>query len=114
MSLSACVPHALVLIASSLILRFQQTWMLIAGGIAIALVAGMCGFVTAMRRNPRFNQRVRSTALFLPITKSHNTFLRSSLALPALGNEYDELVKGVDSSRYSSTGLDSSRGPLSF
>jgi hypothetical protein len=54
----------------------------------------MIGFVVAMRFDPRFNEKVRKSTLFLPLTKSNNNFLRSSLALPQLGNEYEELVKG--------------------
>jgi hypothetical protein len=62
-------------------------------GVGIACLAGICGFVMAMRFNPRFNERVRKSTMFLPLTKSSNNFLRSSLALPELGNEYEELVK---------------------
>jgi hypothetical protein len=79
-------------------------WILIAAGAVIALVAGLCGFVAAMRFNPGFNQRVRSSALFVPITRSNNNFLRSSLALPALGQDYEELIKTEENHR----------GPLSF
>jgi hypothetical protein len=70
--------------------------MLVLGGIGIATFAGVIGFVMAMRFNPRFNEKVRKSTLFLPLTKSSNNFLRSSLALPELGNEYEELVKGSD------------------
>lgn len=78
--------------------------MLALGGALIAVVASLCGFVAAMRLSPRFNQRVRSTALFVPLTRSSNNFLRSSLALPALGQDYEELIK--QDGRH--------RGPLSF
>ena len=73
-----------------------EIWKLVIAGIAIAVVAGVAGFVAAMRYNPGFNRRVRSTALFMPLTRSHNSLIRSSLALPALGDEYEELVKGED------------------
>jgi hypothetical protein len=69
----------------------------VVSGIGIACLAGLGGFVTAMRFNPRFNERVRKSTLFLPLTKSNNNFLRSSLALPELGNEYEELVKSTGS-----------------
>jgi hypothetical protein len=79
-------------------------WILVVAGIVIASTAGLCGFILAMRFNPRFNEKVRKSTLFLPLTKSNNNFLRSSLALPELGNEYEELVK--DSER--------SGGPLAW
>jgi len=90
-------------------------WKLVTAGVGIALLAGLTGFIAAMRYNPGFNRRVRSTALFLPITKSHNSLIRSSLNLPDLGAEYEELVKGGDNygtiPRNQSSG---SAGPLSF
>ena len=93
-----------------------ETWKLAIAGFGIALLAGLIGFVAAMRYNPGFNRRVRSTALFLPLTKSSNSLLRSSLALPALGSEYEELVKGLDDDdggfpRSAST---ASAGPLAW
>ena len=72
------------------------TWKLVSAGVGIALLAGLIGFVGAMRYNPGFNRRVRSTALFMPLTKSSNSLIRSSLNLPTLGSEYEELVKGLD------------------
>lgn len=91
-------------------------WILVLSGICLALSAGLTGFVVAMRYSPNFNRRVRSTALFMPLTKSSNSLLRSSLALPALGSEYEELVKGFDEggkpfARNLSSG---SAGPLSW
>ena len=83
-----------------------ETWKLVVAGVVIAFIAGMSGFVAAMRYNPGFNRRVRSTALFLPLTKSSNSLIRSSLALPELGDEYDELIKGDERS--------ASAGPMSF
>ena len=73
-------------------------WVLVVVGVAIASAAGLCGFILAMRCNPRFNEKVRKSSLFLPLTKSNNNFLRSSLALPGLGNEYEELVKNTERS----------------
>jgi hypothetical protein len=66
-------------------------WVLFFYGLTIALVGGVLGFVVAMRTNPTFNRRVRSNPLFMPITRSSNSLLRSSLALPELGSEYEEL-----------------------
>ena len=80
-------------------------WILVVGGFVIASAAGLFGFILAMRFNPRFNEKVRKSTLFLPLVKSNNSFLRSSLALPELGNEYEELVKNSEKSR---------SGPLSW
>lgn len=76
-----------------------KLWMLIIGGIFIAVTAGLSGFVIAMRRNPTFNRRVRSIPLFLPITKSHNSLLRSSLNLPTL-DDYEEVLNDSVDNRH--------------
>jgi len=52
-------------------------------------LAGILGFVLAMRRNPDFNRRVRSSTLFRPISQSSSKLLRSSLKLPDI--EYHEI-----------------------
>lgn len=71
-------------------------WVLIVGGIVIAMVAGIIGFVVAMRTNPGFNKRVRSSTLFQPIAKvgSHSTLIRNSLNLPMF--EDYEAIAGLD------------------
>jgi hypothetical protein len=82
-----------------------KLWMLIMGGIGIAALAGVAGFVFAMRHSPSFNRRVRSNPMFMPITKSSNALLRSSLALPEL--QYEEIMNdGRDHKK--------ERGPLSW
>lgn len=71
-------------------IRFgPKLWMLIVGGIVIAIIAALAGFVLAMRYSPSFNRKVRSQAVFMPLTKSSNSLLRSSLRLPDLN--YEEL-----------------------
>lgn len=59
--------------------------------IATFLLTSIC-FVVGMRTNPNFNKAVRENKAFLPISKSHNNFLRQSLALPP--DEYEEIVHG--------------------
>ena len=66
-------------------------WVLAIAGVLIALIAGGAGFVCAMRRNPDFNRTIRNTALFKPLTGSHSQLIRSSLALPQLSQNYDEI-----------------------
>lgn len=70
--------------------RGPKLWQLVLGGVAVAAVSGLVGFIVAMRSNPRFNARVRSSRLFLPISNSRNSLIRSSLNLPAL-EDYDEI-----------------------
>lgn len=84
--------------------RGPPLWVLIVAGIAIAIIAGLAGFVVAMRRNPTFNRRVRSNPLFMSMARSSGDLLRSSLNIPALGEEYEEIIKDSDSRR----------GPLSW
>lgn len=67
-------------------------WILALAAIAIALIAGLCGFIVAMRYNGQFNRFVRESTVFRPITKSRSKVIRSSLNLPDLGN-YEELSK---------------------
>ena len=62
-------------------------WELITGGIAIALIAGMIGFVVAMRTNKGFN-RVVSGAL--PKALSSNNMLRQSLGM---FDQFEELAE---------------------
>lgn len=71
-------------------------WLLILGGILIALVAGMIGFVVAMRTNPGFNKRVRSSTLFQPLAKvgSQSSLIRHSLNLPMF--EDYEAIAGLE------------------
>jgi hypothetical protein len=65
-------------------------WIMALIGVGIALVAGLFGFILAMRYSPSFNRKVRQTTVFRPLTASKSHLVRSSLALPAL-EDYDEL-----------------------
>jgi hypothetical protein len=95
-----CVSHPLPLVFFLLPFYTEnQLWELIVGGVAIGMLAALFGFVVAMRTSPSFNQRVRSTAMFVPLTNTHNKYLRKSLALPTLGDEYDELVRDDDNNQ---------------
>lgn len=76
------------------VFRGPPTWVLILGGILVAILSGLIGFVLAMRLSPSFNRRVRSTALFRPLTKSKNNLIRSSLNLPMM-EDYGELERLV-------------------
>ena len=60
-----------------------------------SVVAGMTGFVCAMRSNPDFNRTIRHTAAFRPLTGSRSQLIRSSLALPQLSQNYDEIENFV-------------------
>lgn len=64
-------------------------WLLVVGAIAVAALGAFFGFVVAMRVNPGFNTKVRQSRLFLPVTSSKNSLVRSSLALPDL--QYDDI-----------------------
>jgi len=72
------------------VFRGPPVWTIAVGGVLVAVLAGILGFVLAMRVNPTFNRRVRSTALFRPLVQSKSNLIRSSLNLPMLEN-YDEL-----------------------
>lgn len=74
-----------------------KTWVLVVSGIAVALLGGLTGFVLAMRYNPGFNEKVRKSRLFMPLSNSKNSLLRSSLKLPTL-DDYDEIQQGTDDS----------------
>lgn len=75
-----------------------STAVLVTCGVGIAIVAGLIGFVLAMRYNPGFNERVRKSSLFLPISSSKNSLIRSSLNLPML-EDYDEIQNLIDAER---------------
>ena len=79
-------------------------WMLAGGGVVAGLLGGLLGFVFAMRRSPQFNRRVRSTAFLQPLMKSQNNLLRSTLALPQLGEDYEEIRSFVESAEKNSSG----------
>lgn len=70
-------------------------WLLVIAGIGVGLVGAVLGFVIAMKKNPEFNRRVRNSSFFMPISKSQNKLIRSSLNLPDLVN-YDELEHLVE------------------
>ena len=76
--------------------RGPALWVLVVGGFGIAISAGLIGFIIAMRRNPTFNRRVRSNPLFMSVTKSSGTLFRSTLNIPALGEEYMEILRDED------------------
>lgn len=66
------------------IYRGPKVWLLTAI-IAVGILLGLLiGFVVGMRTNKGFNQYVRKSSLFLPLSKSKNSFVRSSLALDSL------------------------------
>jgi len=48
-----------------------------------------------MRYNPKFNERVRKSRLFLPISNSKSSLIRSSLNLPTL-EDYDEIQQAIN------------------
>jgi hypothetical protein len=73
-------------------------WMLAVGGIGVGLLGVVLGFVVAMRRSPSFNRRIRSTAFLQPLVRSQNSLIRSSLALPDLGRDYEE-IRGLVSNQ---------------
>jgi glucan 1,3-beta-glucosidase len=75
-------------------------WLLIIGGTVVALLGGCLGFVMAMRFNPRFNDRIRHTSLFKPITSSKSMVIRSSLNLPSM---YYEDLNDIDTDEHKST-----------
>ena len=75
-----------------------STIVLVICGAAVAIVGGLVGFVLAMRYNPRFNERVRKSSLFLPISSSKNSLIRSSLNLPML-DDYEEIQNAIDAER---------------
>jgi hypothetical protein len=75
-----------------------KLWVLILSGFVVAVVSGVIGFILAMRYNPRFNEKVRKSQLFLPISSSKNSLIRSSLNLPALEN-YDEIQDMINQER---------------
>lgn len=66
--------------------------LLVVGGVAIAIFAGMVGFIIAMRTNPGFNRRVRSSQMLQPLVtvSSKSDLIRSSLNLPML-QDYETL-----------------------
>jgi hypothetical protein len=82
-------------------------WMLAIGGVGVGLLGVVLGFIIAMRRSPRFNQRVRSTAFLQPLVRSQNSLIRSSLALPELGRDYEEIRSLVENQKTTSTRNDS-------
>jgi hypothetical protein len=64
------------------------------------VVGSFGGFVVGMHTNKRFNQYVRQSTFFRPISQSQNKFLRSSLALnsymsktPHFSNEEARLLR---------------------
>jgi len=72
-----------------------KTWVLVVSGIAVAVVGALLGFILAMRYNPKFNERVRKSRLFLPISNSKSSLIRSSLNLPTL-EDYDEIQQAIN------------------
>lgn len=68
-------------------------WMMAVIGFFVAVIGAILGFVCAMRRNPGFNRRVRSTALFQPLSQS--SLVRSTCNLPDLQN-YEEIKQVYD------------------
>lgn len=66
-------------------------WMIILGGVGIALVGSVLGFLAAMNFSPGFNKRVRESGFFEPLKSSNNIIARSSLSLLALADEYDNI-----------------------
>ena len=75
-----------------------STPVLVICGIAVAIVGGLVGFILAMRFNPTFNERVRKSSLFLPLSSSKNSLIRSSLNLPML-DDYDEIQNAIEAER---------------
>jgi len=67
-------------------------WILGIVGFFVAIISALLGFVLAMRYNKKFNRRVRSTALFKPLSRS--SLLRSACHLEGL--EHYEEIKGID------------------
>lgn len=75
-----------------------STVMLVVCGVVVASVGGLIGFVLAMRYNPNFNERIRKSSIFLPLSSSKNSLIRSSLNLPML-EDYDEIQNAIDAER---------------
>jgi len=61
-------------------------WKLGLGGVSLGLVGALIGFVLAMRYSRKFNEKVRRSTFFKPITQSQNRLVRSSLHLGRLPN----------------------------
>ena len=78
--------------------RGPSTLTLALWGIAVLVVGTLAGFILAMRYSPRFNERVRKSKLFLPISSSKNSLVRSSLNLPSL-EDYDEIQASINDER---------------
>ena len=72
--------------------------LIIVGAVLVGCGGGIVGFIFAMRNNQKFNQRIRETALFNPLTKTTSKMIRSTCALDDLaGGECTHLVpKGHD------------------
>lgn len=73
--------------------RGPSPWILGLVGFFVASIGALIGFVLAMRYNPGFNRRVRSTALFQPL--SQNKLVRSTCNLPELNMQNYEEIKNI-------------------
>jgi hypothetical protein len=51
------------------------------------LIGSIVGFAVGMHTNKRFNRYVRESTLFRPISKTRNSFVRSSLALDKMQSQ---------------------------
>ena len=65
-------------------------WILVAAGTLVAVISAVLGFVLAMRYNKGFNRRVRSTAIFKPLSSSK--LVRSACNLDDLV-QYEEIKR---------------------
>jgi hypothetical protein len=73
---------------------------LVTGAVSTAILGALLGFVIAMRNSKGFNRRVRSNSLFIPLAKSRNSLIRSSLRLDDL--DYEEIYDYNDVGRETS------------
>ena len=67
-----------------------RTWVLALSGLGLITLGCLIGFVIAMRSSARFNEMVRKSPAFKPITSSQSELVRVSLNLPKKSN-YEEI-----------------------
>ena len=72
-----------------------KIWVLVVGVAVTTFVATIVFFMVAMRVSKRFNKKIRDAKAFRRISRSHNSLLRLSFALPLNPDEgeYEEIVK---------------------
>lgn len=73
-------------IRETVVYRGPKIWQLALIIFFGILIGSVVGFVVGMHTNKGFNKFVRQSTMFRPISKSKNSFVRSSLALDALNH----------------------------